>query len=122
MSEHEQRHRPPNAAKPGAEEPEDPRAGLVGGGVQADRLWAQQRIANHFAANRIFRKAAGGAEAKHEDVEVSQPGDAAETEADAAGDDVADKLHGTPTADSKPPPISAKLDGVGRKVFLARNK
>lgn len=77
-----------------------------------------------------------------QDVEVSKPGDAAEVEADTVADSVADALHdggdvGEKQKDAKkkadgvdakkktddgPPKIQAKLEGVGRKVYLTSEK
>jgi len=92
----------------------------------------------------VQRKAAedSGAEEKEG---VSQPHEPAEQEADEVSDKVADALHDEKAdgkgekkkgkgaaqkddgekgdehkAEEKPAPISAKLDGVGRKVFLAK--
>ncbi len=69
--------------------------------------------------------------AAEESLEVSDPGDAAEKEADAVADGATNKLHEpgaaagagdvgakAPPAE-KPAPISAKLEGVGRKVYRA---
>lgn len=57
MSEHGQRQRA--ATEPREEGAQHDDARFVGRGVAADRAWAQQRIRNHFAANRapsIFAK------------------------------------------------------------------
>jgi Domain of unknown function (DUF4157) len=68
-----------------------------------------------------------GAQAAAGGREVSQPHEPAEQEADAVGDKVADSLHGGGGSHGKAgdgakeaaPKIGAKLDGIGRKVFLA---
>jgi hypothetical protein len=60
-------------------------------------------------------------------VEVSQPEDSAEKEADAVADHVADGLHGGEAKEGdaagqeKAPEIGAKLEGVGRKIHLAED-
>lgn len=50
MSNYGQRHRPPSSGGPKEPQGEDPK--FIGGGVDADRAWAQQRIRSHFEANR----------------------------------------------------------------------
>jgi len=170
VSDHSQKHRPATTADPKAAQQDDPNY-VAGGGVNADRAWAQERIRNHFAARRdpafvgslerpavVQRKATytgdwrqrlrGGDDApifaKREEQadappgeqqhEVSQPGEPAEQEADAVADHVADKLHGDEAGDregeggapedagqQKAPEIGAKLDGVGLKVFRAKD-
>lgn len=89
-----------------------------------------------------------GADAeKGEGTEVSEPGDPAEREADTIANDVADKLHGDgegkegdgekgatgekaddegekkedEAGKEQAPAIGAKLDGIGRKIFLSRD-
>jgi hypothetical protein len=66
-----------------------------GNSVEADRAWAQNRVANFFRGQRVMRKA-DGEPAAHDgqDAQVSQPGEPAEKEADAVADQVADQLHG----------------------------
>lgn len=50
MSDYGQRHRPPSSGGHKGPEAEDPK--YVGGGVAADRAWAQQRIRQYFAARQ----------------------------------------------------------------------
>ncbi len=99
MSDHGLRYRPPQApGGKGGTQVDDPKA--LGGSVEGDRQWAQQRIRNFLGANRAMRKVdpakeSEGGEAQHADAaQVSQPGEPAEKEADAVADHVADKLHG----------------------------
>ncbi|HEX4457044.1 MAG TPA: hypothetical protein VIA18_03695, partial [Polyangia bacterium] len=47
-----------------------------GGSVQADRAWAQNRIANFLNAQKAFRKPAGGV--GEQEQQVSEPGEPAE--------------------------------------------
>jgi hypothetical protein len=78
------------------------------------------------------------------ELEVSQPGDAAEKEADAVADRAAESLHGADATEKKgesqdrrgdetgetkagdekqeKPPIAAKLDGVGRTIYRNRDE
>lgn len=56
MSEHGHRHRPTNGGGP-LREPMDLEHQAPGAGVEADREWARQRLANHLAANQVARKA-----------------------------------------------------------------
>jgi hypothetical protein len=124
------------------------------GNKEGDRLLAHELT--HVVQGQkseIQRKAEAGEEEKG--AEVSDPGEPAEQEADAVGDEVADKLHGeekdgggkeksgakkkgddaegeveekaegeekdaSPAGEEKAPEIGAKLDGVGRKIHLAR--
>lgn len=99
MSDYGQRHKPPTTADPGQRQASDGPRFLPGVSVEADRHWAQNRIANFFRANatppRVARNAADGGEgARRGGAEVSLPGDPAEKEADAVADHVADELHG----------------------------
>jgi hypothetical protein len=122
MSDGGRIHRP--GAPTGGHEkvPEDPMH--TGNSVEADRDWAQNRIANFFRAQKkpIMRKAAGGEaeqaeEAGEEGAKVSQPGEPAEKEADAVADHVADQMHGgdkqgehgAEAGKEKAPAIGAKL-------------
>lgn len=122
-------------------------------GDPADRLIAHE-LTHTVQGQRqgVQRKEAEGAEGQGAGPEVSQPGDAAEVEADKVADGVADKLHGQDNKkddkhqgadhageaangkdanagdhgpggaqpEEKPAPISAKLEGVGAKVYAAR--
>lgn len=68
-----------------------------GSPVEADRAWAQNRIASFLRSQRVMRKAAGdavGHSADGPDPKISQPDEPAEKEADAVADHVTDKLHG----------------------------
>jgi hypothetical protein len=72
-----------------------------GSSVQADRQWAQNRIANFRRGQQVMRKPAESEpkQAEHagkeaDGAKVSQPGDPAEKEADAVADHVADQIHG----------------------------
>lgn len=97
------------------------------GTKEGDRLIAHELTHTvQGARSGVQRKEAEGAEAGGEHAaEVSQPGEPAEQEADAAGDHVADQLHGAPKPageGAKPgkqpaPAIGAKLDA--NKVHLA---
>lgn len=118
MSDYGQRQRPPTAADPQKAQGDDASA-APGGSVVSDRMWAQNRISSFLRAQRapIMRKAdAGGEHARDEGPQVSQPGDAAEKEADGVADHVADSLHGDKHESERPaigqehaPPIAAKL-------------
>lgn len=118
---------PPTEKTAGAEEPAFvPRRltpnQLFGAGrgeaVVAEREAANQQIQRTL---RIWRKASGDghpaktSEEKQDDCvdEISEPEDAAEKEADAVAEEV--------TSDDETPKVNAKLDGIGRKVFLARD-
>ena len=102
---------------------------------EGDKLLAHE-LTHTVQAERsgVQRKADDGAhgdgahgDGAHGGLEVSQPGEPAEQEADAAAERVADNLHdggGTkPPAEAKQSaaPIAAKLAGVGRKIFRAKN-
>lgn len=99
----------------------------LGGGVESDRAWAQNRIATSLKAWRSAKP--DGAQHEHEGVEVSQPHEAAEVEADKTADHVADVLHGgageAGAKDSAAapvhaaPPVAAKLKPG--TVSLAKN-
>jgi hypothetical protein len=122
------------------------------GTKEGDRLIAHE-LTHAVQGQRqgVQRKEAEGAEDEAAGLDVSQPGDAAEVEADKVADGVADKLHGQANkkgedkqgpeagerpngkddqasdhgaggahADEMPAPISAKLEGVGTKVYAAR--
>ena len=90
--------------------------------VRRERADASARIGRSLKA---WRTAAPGS-TESGATEVSQPGEPAEKEADAVADHVADELHGggKKEADAvggeKAPKIGAKLEGVGRKIFLRR--
>lgn len=97
-------------------------------GVRAERASAQNQIARSLKA---WRLAKSGAEQQHGGgVEVSQPHEAAEVEADSIADRVADSLHGeADKAGSKDaaagpaqaaPPVAAKLDP--NKIHRAGDK
>lgn len=102
-------------------------ASLLGGG-DGDAM-ADLRLRAGLQRRLILRKAEASAEApeaepqtdgesdtdsKEQDgFEVSQPGDAAELEADRVADHVAEGTQ------EQAPEIGAKLEGVGRKIFLA---
>lgn len=123
MSEGGRSKKPGQQAQIEAPETADAKV-TIGGLVEADRSWAQQRIAGFFQGQRIHRAAkAGGEQHEHGGAEVSEPHEAAEVEADKAADHVADALHdggdkaGAKDAAAGPahaaPPIGAKLkDGV----------
>ncbi len=67
-----------------------------GHSVEANRAWAQNRIASFFRGQRVMRKADGDSAAHADeghDAKVSQPGEPAEHEADAVADHVAEQLH-----------------------------
>jgi hypothetical protein len=110
----EQRH--PPSRSPGERQVDDPKH--AGSSVEADRAWAQNRIANFLRGRRsaVMRKADSGA--KGLDKLVSQPGDPAEQEADAGADHAVEGIHGgdkegTPgrgeAGKEKAPPVAAKL-------------
>jgi hypothetical protein len=89
------------------------------GTPDGDRLLAHELV--HVAqgargAGGVHRKAEPG---EGEDLDVSQPGDAAEVEADELAEGAAGALHGRPRAPegAKRAP-SAELGGVGRKIHL----
>jgi hypothetical protein len=101
--------------------------------VQGQRSGVQRKADADDANRGAFED---GTDAKGDHADVSKPGEPAEEEADKVGHDVANALHdeknaatatkddastGAAKADEreKPAEISAKLDGVGRKVFLA---
>jgi len=101
------------------------------GDKEGDRLIAHELT--HVVQGQhsgIQRKADADGQEANADPEVSQPHEPAEQEADQVADGVVDELHdgesGRDGADEKKPQakadkkISAKLDGVARKVFLAR--
>lgn len=85
------------------------------GTPQGDHLLAHELAHTIQGGGGVQRKAEtddAGAE-----LEVSQPGDAAEVEADQAADAATGALHGAQRAER--PRIGAQLGGVGRKVHLA---
>jgi hypothetical protein len=119
VSEYGKGSRPPAADK---SVPHTEAAPYKGGSADADKAWAQNRIANFLRAQSepVMRKADPGHADKegHADkAAVSQPGEPAEKEADAVADHVAGELHsGGDKADAASPkeapaPIAAKLDG-----------
>jgi len=102
---------------------------------EGDKLLAHE-LTHTVQAQRsgVQRKADDGAhgdgahgDGAHGGLEVSQPGEPAEQEADATADRVAGNLHdgrntNQPAAGKEAaPPIAAKLAGVGRKIFRAKN-
>jgi hypothetical protein len=100
-------------------------------GVDRERQSAAAQIQRTL---RVWRKAAGNTDAKDSDAdekqdakEVSEPGEPAEQEADAVADKVAGDLHDEregedkEAGEEKAPEVGAKLDGIGRKVFLAKD-
>lgn len=64
----------------------------------------------------VQRKAEDSGGGTHEGIEVSEPHEAAEVEADAAADRISDHLHGGGAARDPKKPTKA-LGGVGRKIF-----
>lgn len=89
--------------------------------VRRERADASAQIGRSLKA---WRAAAPGA-AEPAGMDVSQPHEPAEQEADAVADHVADELHGGKTSTGavggeRAPKIAAKLEGVGRKIFLRR--
>jgi hypothetical protein len=99
-------------------------------GVERERQSATAQIKNTM---KVWRKAHDAtaqspAEQSDEKEEVSEPGEPAEQEADAVADEVAGAMHGDEkegedkeAGEEKTPKIGAKLDGVGRKIFLAKD-
>ena len=95
-------------------------------GVEAARLRALHRR----ALQRKAQSANEGGEAKaaKSGVEVSDPADAPEQEADAVADHVTDELHGGGASGGKQitrdqkPQIAAAAPGVGRKIFRSPAK
>ncbi|HUS66126.1 MAG TPA: DUF4157 domain-containing protein [Kofleriaceae bacterium] len=64
-----------------------------------------------------------GAEHADSDLEVSEPGDPAEQEADGVADDVADQLHDEqPGKKREPKPIAGEGGAVQRKIYRAEKK
>jgi Domain of unknown function (DUF4157) len=84
------------------------------GTKEGDRLLAHELT--HVVQGQksgVQRKAEGGEEEKG--AEVSQPGEPAEKEADAVGDEVADKLHGDEKGGDKKKDGQDKKDGKAKK-------
>lgn len=98
----------------------------VGGSVQADRGWAQNRISNFLNAQKAFRKPSGDGTTGDEKA-VSHPGEPAEKEADHVADHVTDQLHGgnkaehAPAAKEEAPAIGAKLEGAGARILRTKD-
>lgn len=91
------------------------------GTKEGDRLLAHELTHTvQGARSGIQRKADPNHEGEPE-LEVSQPGDGAEVEADAVADQATARLHGEakPGAKDKPASIGAQLEGAGRKVLRA---
>ena len=80
------------------------------GSKEGDRLLAHELTHVIQGGGEVARKAAGP-------VEVSQPNEPAEVEADHVADDVAEGLHGGGGGAGGPPKIAAKLEGAGRKAY-----
>lgn len=132
MGDGGRRHRPTTTSDPGHRQQSEETIARPGGGVQADLEWARNRIAAFFRGQQlgaaIYRKPQEPARKPDEEREVSQPGESAEQEADAVADRVADQLHDREDEGAtrrepgreKAPPVAAKLQGIGRKIFLSK--
>ena len=105
------------------------------GSKEGDRLLAHELTHVVQGQRSGVQRKAEPTDEKEKDQEVSQPGEPAEVEADAVADQVADSLHDEKDGDEKKgdakkgdakekekaPPIAAKLDGVGLKIFRAED-
>jgi hypothetical protein len=90
------------------------------GTKEGDKLLVHELTHVVQGGGSVARKADDAAEAA--DVEVSQPGDPAEVEADSVAERVSDGLHGATERVGPRPLIGAKLGGVGRKIYRANDE
>jgi hypothetical protein len=122
--------RRPPAIDPPRTASESDDADYVPPGESGSALASVKRIAQAIPHRKVQRKAesdAGGKDDEEKGVETSEPGDAAEQEADAVSEKVAgdldsgDEAKEGGEAKEEAPKIAAKLEGVGLKVFLAND-